>query len=147
MSPTAPGPDPSRSRRVRSTRTVIVCIALAAASVLGLAATTCWYAPWPPGFPPGPALGRVLDREGHLPDGAVWRADGIPMDLRVFGVEDPRAQDEIAARAEEVLRRFGKRGEHKIEFWSGPAPPVGPYDERDLGPEGGVLLREIRVTR
>lgn len=125
----------------------VLAFVLVSLSVLVLAATTCWYATWPPLVAPGDALGTVLTREGRLPRGAAVRRDDSSMDLRVFGIADAEGQQRVADAAREVLRRFDKSGGHTIEFWSGPAPPeeTSPWDDPEA--RGAVLLRSIRIDR
>ena len=74
---------------------------------------------------PGDLLGRALEEDGVLPEGAVWRSSGSSRTVCVFGVTESAAQDRVVEGALAALRRRGRMGRVTIEFWSGDPPPRG----------------------
>jgi hypothetical protein len=75
---------------------------------------------------PGDQLGRTMERDGVLPEGAVWRSSMRTRAVCVFGVTDPAAQDLVVEGARESLHHMGgTRGFESLAvvFWSGEPPP------------------------
>ncbi len=100
-----------------------IIVALGAVVVV-LAATSCMHLQK---VPLGYELGCAMEREGVLPEGAVWRESGSSQYVCIFGVTDTAAQDLVVEGARESLRRVGRTryGVVTVQFWSGEPPPPG----------------------
>jgi hypothetical protein len=95
---------------------------IATCAVIALAATACTL---PRKAPLGHELSCAMERDGVLPEGAVWRESGSSRNVCIFGVTDAAAQDLVVEGARESLRRMGRTrfGIVTVEFWSGEPPP------------------------
>ncbi len=95
---------------------------IAISAVIALPTAACTL---PRKAPIGHELSCAMERDGVLPEGAVWRESGSSRNVCIFGVTDATTQDLVVEGARESLRRMGRTrfGIVTVEFWSGEPPP------------------------
>jgi hypothetical protein len=113
----------ARATRRIGRRRCVGRIVLTLGAVVVLLATSCRNVRK---ITPGNELGCAIERDGVLPEGAVWRSSRESRAVSIFGVTDLASQDRVVEGARESLRRIGGTQGFKflkVEFWSGDPPP------------------------